>query len=318
MKRTLSSLAVTFLTTAAFAQTPCGLPGVSIDVSPANPAPGQQITVTLLNNSNQTIQLPSSCTYTGVFNGSNCIGPSLKTFFCLSVIVPIPPGGSRSATWDQTDDSNQQVPPGGYSVEVRYWDANFTQLTNCCIPFTLGAGYQALCDGDGGNQMGCTPCPCGNDAPLGTSGGCLNPENRSAELQASGAPSVAADTMRFELTGASSLTFAVLASGAEIAPTNPMSPCFGNNLDGLRCAVQQVRRHGARSTDANGDVGTGVPGPGQNGWGFPDGPPGGLIAQGGFAAGQTRYFQGFYRTDPTLGCQTGQNTSQAIRVDFTP
>lgn len=63
--------------------------------------------------------------------------------------------------------------------------------------------------------------------------------------------------------------------------------------------------------DSNGDVGLT-----NNGWGGASGPPAGLAA--GFSAGATRYFQVFYRADDTLGCLTGQNTTQAIRVEFTP
>ena len=181
-------------------------------------------------------------------------------------------------------------------------------------------GYLSSCAGDGGNQLGCTFCPCGNDAPAGTVGGCNNSAGRSARLNASGNASVAADTLRLEMTGGTSVSFGVLTSGAAIAPTNPASPCFGLNsgvtsvtLDGLRCAVQSVQRHGARPSDASGDIGLTT-----NGWGPPSGPAGGILAQGGFVAGETRHFQVIYREQPTLGCQTGQNTSQLVSVTVQP
>ena len=63
--------------------------------------------------------------------------------------------------------------------------------------------------------------------------------------------------------------------------------------------------------DANGDVGLT-----NNGWGGASGPPTGILTQAGFVAGQTRHFQVFYRADDTLGCQTGQNTSQAVTTTF--
>ena len=65
--------------------------------------------------------------------------------------------------------------------------------------------------------------------------------------------------------------------------------------------------------DANGQVGLT-----NNGWGGANGPNPNIPSQGGFVAGQTRYFQVFYRTDETLGCQSGQNTTQAIAVTFEP
>ena len=181
------------------------------------------------------------------------------------------------------------------------------------------------CNGDGGNQLGCTDCLCGNNGAPGTVGGCTNADSRNARLLGSGTPSVSSDTLRFEMTGGTSSSFAVLTSGGAIAPNNPGNPCFGLDsgiqavtLDGLRCAVQAVQRHGSRSIDANGDVGTGIPGPGNQGWGPPSGPPGGLALQGGFGAGQTRHYQVIYRVDPLLGCMTGQNTSQAVTVLFQP
>ncbi|MEM7516047.1 MAG: hypothetical protein AAF368_03865, partial [Planctomycetota bacterium] len=69
-------------------------------------------------------------------------------------------------------------------------------------------------------------------------------------------------------------------------------------------------RHGARSTDAVGDVG--------DGWGPPAGPPGGLIAFNGFTAGQTRYFFAFYRDEATKVCMSGQNSSNGVEVTFLP
>lgn len=180
--------------------------------------------------------------------------------------------------------------------------------------------FVSLCNGDGGDQMGCTSCPCGNNAAVDTVGGCLNSAGSSAELVVSGGASASSDTLRMEVLGATLNSFAILASGNAVAPQNAANPCFGTasglaagNLDGLRCAVNAVQRHGVRATDANGDVG--VTG---NGWGPPSGPVGGLVAQGGFVAGQTRFYQVFYRENIEAGCQTGQNTTQAVRVIFTP
>ena len=184
----------------------------------------------------------------------------------------------------------------------------------------MPGAYPSSCNGDGGNQMGCTSCPCGNDALPGSIGGCLNSAASSATLIASGLASVSADSLRMEMPGGPLSSFAVLPSGSPTAPTTPANPCFGLDsgiaamtLDGLRCAVQSVQRHGARPTDSNGDVGVTTAG-----WGPPNGPPGGLIAQGGFAVGQTRHYQVIYREAPTLGCMTGQNTSQAVSVTFEP
>ncbi|MEM7516136.1 MAG: hypothetical protein AAF368_04320 [Planctomycetota bacterium] len=190
---------------------------------------------------------------------------------------------------------------------------------------TIDATYSGLyapsfCRGDGGDGGACTPCPCGNEAPAGTQGGCLNAVGGSAELLASGSPSAANDTLRMEMRCGSPNTFAILSSGASRAPGNAANPCFGLDsglqspvFDGLRCAVQAVQRHGTRPTDANGDVGVTT-----NGWGPPNGPAGGLMAQGGFLAGQTRHYQVVYREDVAAGCMRGQNTTQGVTLTFLP
>ncbi len=182
------------------------------------------------------------------------------------------------------------------------------------------------CNGDGGDQLGCTNCPCSNNSPVGTIGGCLNSALTSACLVASGDPAVnlgpgVATDLRFSLTNAPSAAFCILNSGDALAPTSLANPCFGldsgtqaTQFDGLRCAVTNTRRHGGRSADVNGDVGvTNSP------WGGEGGPPAGIANAGsGFVAGQTRFFQVIHRDDPLAQCMRGLNTSQAVSVRFTP
>lgn len=177
-----------------------------------------------------------------------------------------------------------------------------------------------FCFGDGGDQMGCTDCPCGNNTPAGAARGCLNSQGMGAELLFSGVASVANDTLRFRMRSGGTNTFAILTSGDARAPAGAAHPCFGTGsgitsiaFDGLRCVVQNVQRHGTRMTDANGDAGVSTPG-----WGFPDAPTSGLIAQGGFTAGQTRHYQAVYRDNPLGGCGTGQNTTPGVSVVFLP
>ena len=175
----------------------------------------------------------------------------------------------------------------------------------------------SFCHGDGGDQAGCTACPCSNDAPIGTVGGCLNQTLRAAELIGSGSPRVFNDSLRFEVERANPNTFGVLVSGDNALPNSgpcpPGSGVTGVLLDGLRCVGGNFLRHGARPTDLNGGIGVVT-----NGWGPPSGPIGGLIANGGFAAGQTRRFQCFYREDTAVMCMTGQNTTNGVEVSFVP
>ncbi len=190
----------------------------------------------------------------------------------------------------------------------------------------MGSAYQQSCFGDGGNQVGCTNCPCSNNAPAGTLGGCLNSAGTSASLEATGEASVSLGVgsttdLRFALSGAPPTAFCILNSGDGVAPGNMANPCFGlatgaqaAQFDGLRCAIMNTRRHGGRAADVSGSVGVT-----NNPWGGEGGPPVGIANAGsGFAAGQSRFFQVINRDDALLSCMRGLNTSQAIQVTFTP
>lgn len=186
--------------------------------------------------------------------------------------------------------------------------------------------FTSLCNGDGGDQLGCTDCPCANNAAPGTPGGCLNSVGNSALLSASGdtsvsQPALSTIDLRFGIAGVPPNSYCILNSGSAVAPNTPSSPCFGQNsgiasieFNGLRCAILNTRRAGGRAADVDGAVGvTNAP------WGGEGAPPAGLAnAFGGFSAGETRYFQALYREDASALCMLGLNTSQAIEVVFAP
>lgn len=185
-------------------------------------------------------------------------------------------------------------------------------------------GPVELCHGDGGDQMGCTDCPCGNNAAAGSLGGCLNQSGIGSRIFAAGSLSVSAadpTDLRIGMSGGNPNGFAVLMSGDGVAPLDPLNACFGQDsgmagggmLSGLRCAVGNTRRHGGRTANASGTIGLT-----NSGWGGADDPPAGIAAQAGFVSGQTRYFQATLRDLPLATCTTTLNTSQAIEITFFP
>lgn len=166
--------------------------------------------------------------------------------------------------------------------------------------------FTPYCFGDGSG----TQCPCGNNSSAGHPGGCAHQDGDGAILTASGVPSVAADTLRFDLTSGAFNTFALLVSGVNQLPQ--MGGCIGCGLlaaDGLRCAGGNFLRHGSRAIGPVGET--------FNPWGPPAGPAGGLIAANGFTAGQTRNFFAFFRTDQMQSCGNGQNSTNGVSVTFT-
>lgn len=127
-----------------------------------------------------------------------------------------------------------------------------------------------LCNGDGGDQLGCTDCPCSNNELPGTIGGCLNSFSTLAKLAVSWDASVTLSPgldfdLRFALTGAPRTSFCRLFLGSGIAPANPANPCLGANseirslsFDGLRCAITGIVCHGGCSAGNAGEIGKSV------------------------------------------------------------
>ncbi len=184
---------------------------------------------------------------------------------------------------------------------------------------TFPPNYPSACHGDGGDQAGCTDCPCSNNAPVGMSGGCLNSLGQSAQLAASGLASISHDELAFIATGAVPSTMGVLFSSDISLPLNPLSPCFGvasgvsgSILDGLRC-LGSPRRQGARMSNGDGDFGVSTAP-----WGTPGGPPGGLLQRGGWTAGSTALWQVFYRDNVLASCGSGLNSTNTILVQVIP
>lgn len=218
------------------------------------------------------------------------------------------------------------VPPQTRFLKAQFLFANNSfspadQVYVDSVHLSVSSCFIERCFGDGGDQMGCTDCPCGNNVPIGTPTGCMNSTGVGARLIASGSSDIAVPSpgdLRFDMTGAVPDGFAVLISGDFAAPNNSMNPCFGTGAgvvsafyDGLRCCIGGLQRHGGRPIDSNGEVGMG-----NNGWGGASAPHPSIAAQGGFLPGQTRCFQALYRELPGMVCMREINTTQAIDVTF--
>lgn len=192
-------------------------------------------------------------------------------------------------------------------------------------PIPAGSPGTNHCNGDRGDQMGCTECPCSNHSVQGTIGGCLNSVGGASRLSVTGSPSVSTpygdyNDLRFALADAPPTALTILLSGESVAPANMANPCFGLNSgvqssgsDGLRCAILNATRHGTRVVDSFGEIGRVF-----DAWGGEASPLAGIPDSAMFASGTTRYFQAIHRDEPLLVCNRGMNGSQAIEITFTP
>ncbi len=138
-------------------------------------------------------------------------------------------------------------------------------------------GYAAFCSGDGSG----TDCPCGNTGAAGA--GCANSTGTSGLLAGSGAASVASDTLSLDASGLPSNVFLLYFQGTQ-AVNSGLGAVFG---DGLRCAGGAVVRLATRA--AAGTTSS-----------YPQGGDPSVSVRGGVAAGDTRYYQAWYRNSASF------------------
>jgi len=153
-----------------------------------------------------------------------------------------------------------------------------------------------------GNLGSGTPCPCGNDNDGSVPGsGCANGVFASgARLSVSGTASLTADTLVLAATGLEPSN-----SGLYFQANNDLSP---GNLwgDGLQCAGGQLKRLGVRFSDTAGYSDTsGYPQPIS-------------VKAGNINAGDTKYYQCWYRNPTSSPCGSDFNASNGFAVTWAP
>lgn len=160
----------------------------------------------------------------------------------------------------------------------------------------LGPPGNVFCSGSPGDG---TPCPCGNDNDWSLRGaGCANGVFASgALLEGTGVASVTEDSLVLRVTHQDPST-----SGLYFQGTTDLTPglVWG---DGLRCTGGVVRRLQVRFADAEGASSTTIP----------------IAAAGGVSAGETRYYQLWYRSNVAPPCGSGVNdfnSSNGYRITW--
>ncbi len=176
----------------------------------------------------------------------------------------------------------------GVPDDIDIADGTSTDIDLDGVPDECGAG-EGYCYGDGTG----TGCPCGNTG--GSGEGCANSTGSGAILVGTGSNSVLADDLSFTvlqaLPGQGSLLF--------VANNQLSGLLFG---DGLRCAGGGLVRLGVRIPNGSGTA-TWAPGMG---------------ATGGWASGDTKNFQAWYRDPGSSPCANEFNTTNGVTVVFAP
>jgi len=223
-------------------------------------------------------------------------------------ITPAPGAGWKS--FDFNFDSSSPTMPLGWNtfspVVDDAWNAVMTNTTeakffwgdpeffyggenwdigvdNVRVTALSGLGY---CFGDGTGVV----CPCGNSGSAGE--GCGNSTGSGALLDAAGLASVSNDTLTFGASQLPANKSSLLFTGVVELPT---AQILG---DGLLCTGGQLTRLGVVTSSATGEAS----------WGS------GLIGTYGWNAGETRYFQVWYRDGAMSPCAQAFNTSNGYAV----
>jgi hypothetical protein len=218
----------------------------------------------------------------------------------VAVVGIVDLGGGKYSI-DIAHDALQDDDSAGLKVETIQWDGSNWSGTKWLKGFNYaviemfmerpGTGT-SYCPGDGS----ASPCPCGNSGGAGE--GCANGSGSGARSEGTGSTGVGADDLQVGTTNLLPGQPALLFVGQN-AVNNGDGASFG---DGLRCAGQGVVRLGVRVPDAGGTAN----------WG-PN-----LGGLGGWVAGDTRYFQAWYRDPQGSPCGAGFNLSNGLEVTFTP
>ena len=176
----------------------------------------------------------------------------------------------------------------GVPDDIDIADGTSTDIDLDGIPDECGAG-EGYCYGDGTG----TGCPCGNTG--GSGEGCANSTGSGGILVGTGSNSVLADDISFTLLQALPSQGALLF----VANDQLSGLLFG---DGLRCAGGGLIRLGVRIPNGSGTAT----------WAS------GMAAWGGWASGDTRNFQAWYRDPGASPCANEFNTSNGVSVLFAP
>jgi hypothetical protein len=123
---------------AALVVTAAAASQIGVTVGPS-PAPvGSQIAISIANDTPSGIFLSTPCP----FQVRNSGGTVIYSPFCIQIIVNVNPGAVFTTMWNQHDNSNLQVAPGTYLVDVFYQGGGMTTVSIVIDAATQAAAAQ--------------------------------------------------------------------------------------------------------------------------------------------------------------------------------
>lgn len=196
-------------------------------------------------------------------------------------------GNPKIGVWNYDEADEADIIAGRIYINVHTSGIPFGEIRGQVCPRPI-EGCQ--CDG--------AAAPCGNPD---VDSGCANSTGQGAEASISGLPSVILDSLAIEMSDLPASQFGIFFAGM-----NEVSLPFG---DGLRCVGGSLFRFPVINTGAAGTV---TLGPGIAAYTAANFPALGVVD-----AGEVWGYQFWYR-DPTGPCGSFFNTSESVRVTWTP
>ncbi len=164
-----------------------------------------------------------------------------------------------------------------------------------CFEFT--PRISSFCFGDGSGAA----CPCGNEAPAGSAGGCLASLGLAGILVGVGEPRLSADTFVLQASSLPPSASALYFQGTH-AIDGGAGAAFG---DGLRCVGGSIVRLGARISVGGASH-------------YPSGGRASIAQVGGVASPGVRTYQVWYRNGAAYCTPAAFNLTNGVSVSWLP
>lgn len=161
---------------------------------------------------------------------------------------------------------------------------------------TTPGSFVYYCRGDGSG----TPCPCGNNSPVGNPMGCLHSMNTGGVLRLAGNASIGADTLA--LNGFSMPNSTALYLQGSLAEHSGLGSVLG---DGLLCVTGSIIRLGSKTNVA-----------GQSHYPEPSNPS--ISVRGGCTVGDVRNYQIWYRNAAAYCTPSTANLTNGAQAVWGP
>jgi hypothetical protein len=203
--------------------------------------------------------------------------------------------GNSTGVLDPVNLAGNTTPPFAPGLTNGSLGEIFLLRADCTTGTPVGTGTP-FCPGDGTGAA----CPCGNNSPAGNNEGCLNSLSTGGKLRATGAASIANDTL--VLHGTQMANSSCLYFQGTIQQSGGAGTVFG---DGKRCAGGSVVRLKTKTNVAGASN-------------YPEAGDPSVSVKGMVTSAGVRTYQAWYRNAAAFCTVSTFNLTNGLEVTWTP